>query len=119
MSYENFLKDHRIKKEERGTIKPTHTRIGNPTLNIYGGSYHIPPEKLREFQKIYYNHVVKGNTPEYLTEVQNKELGSSILLDFDFAFPKTVKKRVLTDDHIEDLIEVYSEQIRKLFKISK
>jgi len=48
----------------------THTRIGDKSLNIYGGKYYIPPEELPTFYKLYYEHVFINNHTEYLTEKQ-------------------------------------------------
>ena len=48
---EKFLKTHRHIK---GKNNLTHTRIPNPTLNIYGGSFSIEGDVLDEFNQLYY-----------------------------------------------------------------
>ena len=50
-----FLAKHSA-KNSKGII-PTHTRIPNKDLNIYGGSYVIPKEELRIFYDLYYDYI--------------------------------------------------------------
>ena len=69
--YNTFLKEHKLTKESQ--LKPTHTRIGDKDLGIFGGSYHIPPEELEKFHKLYEEHVIQKKNHEYLTEKQINE----------------------------------------------
>ena len=62
-----FLAKHSAKKPENATanttVSPTHTRIGDKDLNIYGGAYIIPKEELPVFYKLYYPHVFTKKKP--------------------------------------------------------
>ena len=48
-----FLQKHKIKRGEQYT----HTRIGDKNSDIYGGAYFIPISQMKNFQKLYTNHV--------------------------------------------------------------
>ena len=48
-AYQTFLKEHKLAKDS--LLKPTHTRIGDRELGVFGGSYCIPPEELQTFHK--------------------------------------------------------------------
>ena len=101
--------------------KPTHTRIGNAQLKIFGGSYYldISNEKLmNKFYKLYNRKVLKKNFHEYLTEIQDKKNGGPILIDLDFKFENTLSERIFDDDIISDMSCVYVEELIKLFDLS-
>lgn len=105
----DFLRKHSIKKDDTRPI--THTRIGNTSLNIFGGKYHIPEDELDVFYKLYHKHVFVNKQNEYLTEVQNKDGNSQILIDLDFRFDTSINKRIHSTDHIDDIVELYMEKI--------
>ena len=75
---DEFLRQYKIKESERSDKTPTHQRIGNKEHGIYGGSYYIPEEKLDDFYKIYYEHIIVNGNKEYLTERQLNN-GKSLL----------------------------------------
>jgi hypothetical protein len=108
----DFLRKHSVKKDDTKEI--THTRIGNTELNIYGGKYHIPQEELPLFYKLYHQHVFINKENEYLTEVQNKDGNSQILIDLDFRYDTSINKRLHSDEHIDDILELYMETINKM-----
>lgn len=108
--YHHFLKTHRYIKDQNNL---THTRIANPTLNIYGGSFCIEGESLDQFNKIYYNHIFKKQQREYLTEKQ-LITGGPLLIDIDLRFEPTIKCRQYNENHIIDLIQLYLEELKKL-----
>lgn len=92
----------------------THTRIGDRNSNIFGGSYNI--QDIDKFNKKYYDNVfVKGNI-EYLTERQLIEDGP-LLIDVDFRFNTNVKERLVTTEHIIDLIMLYMTKISEIYSI--
>ena len=68
------LNDFLIKHKKTGDQEYTHTRIGDPTLGIYPGSYCIPDDKLDIFWKLYYKDVFINKKPEYSNRAsrQNK-----------------------------------------------
>lgn len=116
---DDFLR--RFKTTDRNEI--THTRIGNigktqdGEENIYPGSYSVPPEELQTFYKLYNHKVFVKQQPEYLTEVQRKDGTGPMLVDLDFRYSPDVTTRKHTMFHISDLIEIYCEEIRKLFDV--
>ena len=89
----------------------THTRIGSPDHNIYGGSYHITD--LHEFHAIYCKHVFEKGIHEHLTEKQ-LECGP-LAIDLDFRYHEA--KRAYTKEHILDFIDVLLFELHKLFII--
>jgi len=109
----DFLSKHSAKNDSGG---PTHTRIPDKSLNIYGGAYAIPKEELGIFHAIYYNEVFNKKRLEYLTEKQLQNDQSPILLDFDFRYNYDVETRQHTKEHITDLLaEVYLDELKKFF----
>jgi phage/plasmid-associated DNA primase len=93
----------------------THTRIGDKSLNIYGGKYFIPENELPTFYKLYHEHVIINNNPEYLTE---KQLDNSpILIDIDMRYSPDIKSKQHTKDHIIDMIYLYMNKILKICNI--
>ena len=110
----DFLDKHSSKKINTTTTikKPiTHTRIGNEELKIYGGSYCIDKEELPTFYRLYYEHVFVKNRKEYLTEKQLDNDGP-ILIDFDFRYDFNVTSRLHTQEHIQDIIQLYLEELK-------
>tara|TARA_A100001015_G_scaffold251587_1_gene290697 strand:+ start:2555 stop:5260 length:2706 start_codon:yes stop_codon:yes gene_type:complete len=108
--YHQFLKNH---KHIKGENDITHTRIPNPTLNIYGGSFSIPEEELNKFNQLYYNYVFEKRQKEYLTEKQ-MSTGGPLLIDIDLRFEPSIKIRQYNENHIIDLIQLYLEELKKL-----
>jgi P4 family phage/plasmid primase-like protien len=109
----DFLTKHNVKNdsENKGS---THTRMPNTELKVYGAAYHIPEEELPIFYKLYYEHVFVKNRKEYLTEKQLEE-GGPILVDFDFRYDFSVTKRIHTTEHIQDIIQLYLEELKEFY----
>jgi len=109
----DFLTKHNVKNnsENKGS---THTRMPNTELKVYGAAYHIPEEELPIFYKHYYEHVFVKNRKEYLTEKQLEE-GGPILVDFDFRYDFSVTKRIHTIEHIQDIIQLYLEELKEFY----
>lgn len=108
-----FLAKHSLKKDG-DTSLITHTRIGDKTSNIYGGSYVIPKEELQTFYKLYNAKVFEKKQMEYLTEKQQKEKGP-ILIDLDFRYSHTVTTRQHTKEHVQSLLCLgYLEKLKEL-----
>lgn len=110
----DFLSKH-YAKDTAGASKliPSHTRIGNQELNIYGGKYCIENGELATFRRLYYEHVFVKNRKEYLTEKQLDGNGP-ILVDFDFRYDFSVTKRIHTTEHIQDMVELYLEELKEI-----
>jgi P4 family phage/plasmid primase-like protien len=114
-----FLTAHSIKNTKNGekTNKQiTHTRIGSTDHNIYGGSYCIEKEELPLFYKLYYEHVFEKNRKEYLTEKQ-LDCNGPIAVDLDFRYDFDTIDRQHTNEHIQDIISLYLEEIKKLLNV--
>jgi P4 family phage/plasmid primase-like protien len=105
-----FLVKHSAKNEHN--ISPTHTRIPDKELNVFGGSYIIPKEEYEIFYKLYYEHVFKNHKFEYLTEKQINN--GPILIDIDLRYSYDVETRIHTEEHITDLIEIYLETLKDI-----
>jgi P4 family phage/plasmid primase-like protien len=118
--FHDFMFKHLIKKEDKSEVQPTHTRIGDSSLGIHGGSYHIPEEEYELFMKLYYDHVIIKNTPEDLTE---KQLAGSpkspIAIDIDLHFAYDTKERLYSKEHIEDLRNEYLDELKKMFQFDE
>jgi P4 family phage/plasmid primase-like protien len=110
----DFLTKHNHKKDENGNNEITHTRMPNTELKVYGAAYHIDKEELPIFRKLYYEHVFVKNRKEYLTEKQLEE-GGPILVDFDFRYDINVTKRIHTIEHIQDIIQLYLEELKAFY----
>lgn len=106
-----FLKTHYVKKNE----KYTHTRMKDEKQKITGGSYNIPYGKdLQDFYKIYYDFVFTKRQKEYITERQNTDDDSPILIDLDFRYNTDVSCRLHNQEFIEDLRDLYLEKIQDI-----
>lgn len=109
-----FLAKHSSKNEKKeANVSPTHTRIPDQTLNIYGGSYIIPREELKVFMNLYYQNVFVKKKLEYLTEKQLEKNGP-ILIDVDLRYSIDVESRQHSREHILDLINLlYLEELKE------
>lgn len=112
---DKFLHSHKINKGE----PYTHTRIGDKSLEIYGGAYFISISETKTFQKLYLNEIFKKNGKEYLTEAQDRENGGPILVDFDFRYSSEITERQHSEEHINDIVELYVEKVQLLFNLDK
>jgi P4 family phage/plasmid primase-like protien len=91
----------------------THTRIGNPTLGIFGGKYHISDENKTQFYQIYFNDVIVNKKKEYLTEKQIEI--SPILIDLDLRYSNDIQSKQHNDDDIIDIIQLYLQELSVMF----
>jgi hypothetical protein len=92
----------------------THTRIRDDALNIYGGNYSIDKEELPLYYRLYYESVFVKGRKEYLTEAQLKDGTGPLLVDFDFRYDFAVTDRQHTIGHIQDVIQLYLEELKEL-----
>jgi P4 family phage/plasmid primase-like protien len=109
--FSEFISEHNAKKMDKDM---THTRIADQNLNIYGGCYHIDPEELPTFYRLYYEHVFVKGRKEYLTEKQLQRGTGPILIDFDFRYDYSVTQRQHTQEHVQDIIQLYLEELKEL-----
>jgi P4 family phage/plasmid primase-like protien len=113
----DFLSKHSVNNKTSGAGSQktiTHTRIGSQELNVYGGAFSIDKEELPIFRRLYYEHVFVKGRKEYLTEKQLDSNGP-ILVDLDFRYEYDVTKRLHTSEHIQDLVQLYLEELKEFF----
>ena len=127
-NFQDFLIKHRIDKKKgaasgSGTdcVKTsTHTRIGgDESSGIYGGNYHISDAEYETFMQLYYNEIVRKNTPEYLTEKQLTGGNGPIAIDLDLHFALDLPERVYTTEHIEDLVDAYLAKLKDMYQFDE
>jgi hypothetical protein len=114
----DFLIKHTIPKGANApNIKQiTNTRIGDTKTNIYGGSYNIPESDYATFLALYHRDVVAQNKKEYLTEKQ-LETGGAMLVDIDIHHDYDVDERQYTQEHVEDLVDIYLGEFKNTFQL--
>ena len=114
----DFLIKHTVQKGTQTTNPKTitNTRIGDKDQNIFGGSYHIPDSDYPTFLSIYHRDVIASNKKEYLTEKQ-LESGGPILVDIDIRHDYDVDERQYTLAHIEDLVDIYLEELKNMYQL--
>jgi P4 family phage/plasmid primase-like protien len=112
-----YLKSHNVKTKDGSKKDTTHTRIGDIKGNIYGGAYDIP--NFDEFMELYYENVVSNKRMEYLTEKQLTTSSAPIAVDIDLRFALDIPERVYTNDHIEDMVDIYLGELKKIFQFNE
>lgn len=113
----DFLLKHSVNNRIAGAGNQkliTHTRIGSQELNVYAGAFSIDKEELPIFRRLYYEHVFVKGRKEYLTERQLDGNGP-ILVDLDFRYEYDVTTRLHTSEHIQDLVQLYLEELKEFF----
>lgn len=117
--FTDFLYNHRVIKGSN--VQATHTRIGDDSKGIFGGSFHIPDEEWFTFMQLYYNDIIKKGKPEYLTEkqwVENDKTGP-VAIDIDLHFAIDVRERLYTSDHIVDLLFAYLATLKDMYQFDE
>ena len=108
--YDATLRSFKTSEKEH-----THTRIGDKTLQIYGGKYNIDDRD--KFHEVYYKQIFVKGSKEYLTERQLTNGKEQILIDLDFRYNTSIEDRQHNETLHEDLIQLYMEEIDKLIKL--
>jgi P4 family phage/plasmid primase-like protien len=108
-----FLAKHTTKATTSGASQPTHTRIPDKELNIYGGAYIIPKEELATFHQLYSHHIFTNKRREYLTEKQLENGVGPMVVDFDFRYNHSVEQRIHTQEHVLDMVLLYLEELKE------
>jgi len=112
-----FLSKHNSNKTANENRIITHTRIGDKSMNINGGSYNIPKNELTTFYRLYYDHVFVKKNYEYLTEKQIEN--GPILIDLDFRYSYDVEEKQHKHEHIIDLLSAYLDELKEFFLFEK
>jgi hypothetical protein len=93
---------------------PTHTRIGDKHLNIYGGKYLVNDNN--KFLEEYFNNIVSLNKVEYVTE---KQLDNGpIAIDLDFRYNHDVNTRQHNKAMINDIIVVCIDLLTEFYNFT-
>lgn len=109
-----FLNKHYINRDDG--LPMTNTKIGSKTNS--GGSYHIPDEEYDQFLDLYYKDVIKKGADSFLTEKQ-RDIDGPIAIDIDLRYNYDVDSKQYTKDHIDDLIDLYLEELKKIFQFDE
>lgn len=121
MSFDEYLRTFVQDKSNNSHIS-THTKIRSQ--NSYGGSYFVPLEKKQEFYNTYYEKCYLKGIEAYMTEKQllddhvtlnGDKINGAILVDFDFRYNKDIIKKQHTESHIEEILSLYVNELRKYF----
>ena len=113
-SFDTFIKSQPTSKE-----RPfTHTRIGDTTLKIYGGSYSVDDACYDKFIDEYFTKVFVDGKQEYMTEKQLMENGP-LLVDIDIHYDPSITERLHNEDYIMDLIAIYLDKLSKYVTAEK
>jgi P4 family phage/plasmid primase-like protien len=120
IKYKNFTdclkKNNKSNKTEGSeSSSPTHTRIGDRDKNIYAGSYSIQHNEWNTFMSLYWSDVVEKNKTEYLTEKQLSTELAPIAIDLDLHFEYSTEERIYSQDHLDDLVDVYLAELKEMF----
>jgi len=108
---DKFLYKFKTKDNET----PTHTRIGNKELKLYGGCYTIPDKDMEKFYKAYHNHVFVKKHKAFMTERQL--VTGPIAIDLDFRYSKDVKEKQHDESHVYDLVELFINKIKSIIDL--
>jgi hypothetical protein len=107
----DFLKLHKAQDKQF-----THTRIGDKTANIYGGSYFISKEDEPLFYELYAQHIDMLH-PEYLTE---KQLPDGVLaIDLDFRYLHEVQQKQHDQTFVNQLVVCLLECLPTFYSFDK
>ena len=109
-SLEEYLNRNTIEKGD----DYTHTRIGDKTLKISGGTYFI--KNMEEFLEIYYKSVFVDGKSEYLTEKQSCDV-APLAIDIDMRYDPSISTKQHDEDDIRDMINLFVTKISKMCNI--
>jgi P4 family phage/plasmid primase-like protien len=109
-SLEEYLHRNIIEKGD----EYTHTRIGDKSLKIMGGTYFI--KNREEFLEIYHKSVFIDGKEEYLTEKQSCEV-APLAVDIDMRYEPSIDKKQHDEDDVRDMINLYVTKLSKICSI--
>jgi len=112
-----FLKQHAMFQYSEPKPKVTNTRMPDESLNIKGGSYHIPDDEYPTFLKLYWDEILSKNKNDFLTETQLEK--GVIAMDLDFNYHLDITERQHTKEHIEDLLDLCLEELKKIYQFDE
>ncbi len=101
-------------RTKKTTTNSTHTRIADPSTQIYGGAYNFGSNESAFYDTVY-KEVVIGGKPEFLTEKQRTD--GTFVIDLDFRYKPEITTRQYTADDIETIVCNLLEEIKDVFII--
>ncbi len=104
-----FLRDHKVEKGQSFT----HLSMG---LGNFAGSFYIRESELDVFYRLYENAIFADKIL-YLVE-KHEEYGP-VLVDFDFKYEYEIHERLHTREHVQQIVELYMNEIHETFEIEK
>lgn len=110
--FDNFFSQFKLNKDDRETLQ-THTCFGKPY-----GKYHIPEEKYNKFLMLYKKIACKKDNLHIIERHDGKNVGPFII-DIDYWVDGKHKGRKYRQDHIENLINISTNILRKYLKVKK
>ena len=117
LSLESFLKTHITNNETKNKI--THMEFGKMSKR----SFHISDEDEDEFEKLYYNQVIKPKKTHNLIErqlIKYEKKPGPLLIDIDFRFSADQTERIYTfHEHIQPFILEYLAEIARVFELDE
>jgi phage/plasmid-associated DNA primase len=106
-NFNNLLFSNSVSKTGKSS---THTRIGDKDLNIYGGSFNFDKEEPLFYEGLY-DSIFNKNEKQYLTEKQIED--GRFVLDYDFRYCHDVETRQHTKEHIQDIVSLINDTLKK------
>ena len=104
---QSLLTQFRITSDDK-TASSTHTRIPDKDLNIGGGKWNFGLDET-QFYNALYEHTIINGKKEYLTEKQLEN--GTFVVDLDFRYSHDVSKRQHTNQHLNEIVELFVQQI--------
>jgi len=112
LKFSDYMTMHKANEGE----EITHTRIGDKTKKIAGGSYHIPDADYANTMELYHQAVFVEGRLEYMTEKQRSPI-KRVNIDIDLRYDKKITKRQHTPSHIIDMVMLHADKILEIAAI--
>lgn len=118
-AFTDYLKAHRVHKEDRKKIKATHT--GLPGEKVFPGTYYIDESEINDMHQLMYKHIFVDKNPLHLTETQNNITVCPYFDDVDLK--QTIEENPLIEhpynkNHIIDYCHQSMKILNELFDLT-
>jgi P4 family phage/plasmid primase-like protien len=107
MSFKTFLRQH--------LCYPTKGDSWSHTSIVPRGSYNIPDDKLELYYQLYTEECFTNNQVLRMTEAQTEY--TPVKVDLDFRYKTTSLERRYTQQHVKDVVALYSRIISEYYYI--
>lgn len=116
---EEFLNAHAIKKDGKEEEEEvTHTQYSQYVTR----TFHVSDEDYSKFIQLYYHDVIKSKKTHNLIERQKiykKASSGPLLIDIDLQFASDVAARQYTNEHIQQLIQWYLDELSTMYEMDE